>query len=443
MQCDYPSESLMKYSLYNSLLSVNPEQSLLYNATSDKFVYLKPNAEWLLRTLSPEQLKDEHPALFSKLQEVDAVVDDSVDEAEELRKGILKSVNDEEFVELQVNPTVDCNFRCWYCYENHVKGSRMQPEMERRVEGLMDRMAKEHPAMKHFHLSFFGGEPLMYFKTVARPLIEHLKAVCGEHGAKMSVHFTSNAFLLNQTMLDTFRGLDVSFQITLDGGKAHHDRTRFMPNGKGSFDVIVQHVRQLVDAGHRVILRINYTGENVRSISDIAEALSDWPKACFAHLNIDLQRVWQDSDNRYEDDEVSNLIKQHIHTFTEMGISVSYHKVMVGARNVCYADRRNCLLVNYNGDVFKCTARDFSRENRSGILNEASEVEWKEGILEHRERLVFNRSECHRCRIAPLCGGGCSQRALERESMEGCLYDYSEEDMDNMILDRFEYMFLN
>ena len=55
----------------------------------------------------------------------------------------------------------------------------------------------------------------------------------------------------------------------------------------------------------------------------------------------------------------------------------------------------------------------------------------------------FNRSICHRCRIAPICGGGCTQLSLEAEDTEGCPRGLSEADIDKLILDRFDFMFLS
>mgnify|MGYP007024197075 FL=1 len=48
---------------------------------------------------------------------------------------------------------------------------------------------------------------------------------------------------------------------------------------------------------------------------------------------------------------------------------------------------------------------------------------------------------CRVCRIAPICGGGCKQRALESINDESCTLNYSEEDIDNIIKNIFEYSF--
>jgi uncharacterized protein len=40
----------------------------------------------------------------------------------------------------------------------------------------------------------------------------------------------------------------------------------------------------------------------------------------------------------------------------------------------------------------------------------------------------------------PLCGGGCSQHALEHEGIDYCVYDFDEEAKTKKIVDRFNKM---
>ena len=93
--------------------------------------------------------------------------------------------------------------------------------------------------------------------------------------------------------------------------------------------------------------------------------------------------------------------------------------------------------------MFNCTARDFSTQKRAGYLNSTGNIVWEHNSLENRLALKFSKRICHSCRIAPLCGGGCCQRALESENDQQCLYSYSESDIDQIILDRFEFMFVS
>lgn len=45
--------------------------------------------------------------------------------------------------------------------------------------------------------------------------------------------------------------------------------------------------------------------------------------------------------------------------------------------------------------------------------------------------------------IAPLCGGGCKQRAMENSNRDECIFGYTEADKDRIILDILEYHIQN
>lgn len=34
----------------------------------------------------------------------------------------------------------------------------------------------------------------------------------------------------------------------------------------------------------------------------------------------------------------------------------------------CYADKENCIVINYNGDIYKCTAMIFYRKRKKAYL---------------------------------------------------------------------------
>ncbi len=433
---------MKKFSKYNTTLRISTQYGICYNAVSDKFVLLKSQAYDEMCGGNLENIRQHYPDLYEQLDAVNAIVDYDVDEVRQVHDVICAKDNDNTVFHLHVNPTVDCNFRCWYCYENHVKGSKMQPEMVARVKALIENILSTHEHLETFVLSFFGGEPLMYFNVVARLLIEHLYALCREHGVRPAVSFTTNGYLLNRQMVDFFDGKDVSFQITLDGDRQRHDKTRFMATGKGSFDRIVANIKLLAQHGHSVIMRINYTADNILSMGSIVDEFADLEQQSRNRITVDFQRVWQDLDKAADEDAVDTEVYNCIEKFHESGFKVSCAKTSNNVQNTCYGSMRNYALVNYNGDVYQCTARDFNEANRYGRLAETGDLQYESSLKEKRESARFSKEVCHNCRIAPVCGGGCAQKAMELYDATDCVFGYAEEDIDNFVLDRFEYSLL-
>lgn len=103
----------------------------------------------------------------------------------------------------------------------------------------------------------------------------------------------------------------------------------------------------------------------------------------------------------------------------------------------CYADRRHSAVINYNGDVYKCTAIDFLNTTRDGYLSEDGNIIWENDSLEKRMDSKFKNAPCHKCRIQPICNGGCSQKALHYAHKDYCIHDYNESKKDKVILDKF------
>ena len=432
----------MKYSIYNSVIPIDKENSLLYNANSDKFLILTRKAkEEIDKGL--EYLTRENASLLQNLCEVSAVVPAGVNEIVELQNKIKKVLEDDTCFELHINPTLDCNFNCWYCYEDHIKGSFMSKETLDSTKKFISKTLDKR-GLKRFHLSFFGGEPLLYFKRIALPLIQYTLDRCVAKNIEFSSHFTSNGFLISDYTLKNIEGINVDFQITLDGDEVRHNKTRFLSGGKGSYEVICKNIKALAKQKHNVCLRINYTQQNIQCMSSILRSFEDAPQDVKKYINVDFQRVWQDSDSDSGTaDSLNSVLHKLIKEFSNAGFSCSFHKVQNNVVYPCYGDKKNNLLINYDGKVFSCTARNFTSENSVGTLLSNGEISWKEHIIEQRRSSKFSRTECHRCIIAPICGGSCTQNAIEKSNVSGCLRGLSEEDKKPVILDRFEFMFLN
>lgn len=107
-------------------------------------------------------------------------------------------------------------------------------------------------------------------------------------------------------------------------------------------------------------------------------------------------------------------------------------------RQSCYGDRMNHILVNFDRKLYFCTARDFTDDNSVGMLNLDGSLSFKETALKRWRKAKFDKEVCHICRIAPICGGGCRQKNIETSGSDFCVRNYSEEDKDKVVIDRFE-----
>ena len=256
----------MKYSQFNSVLPYGDRYALC-NTFEDKVIFMEPDLKELLHTAEKEgieRLKTVHPTFYSYLITHRFLVADALDEVEAVKK-ISRAIDESpENFHLTVNPTMNCNFKCWYCCESHIKDSRFQVDIIDKINQFISKTLSEEK-LKHFSLAFFGGEPLLCFRKNVVPIIEHLLPECRKHEKTYHLIFTTNGYLINPEFIDYFlsRNIRCHFQITLDGYRATHDKVRYVSQTKGSYFKILENIKQLIENKFYVRFRINYTDENL------------------------------------------------------------------------------------------------------------------------------------------------------------------------------------
>lgn len=407
----------MKLSKYNTYLSVSEYISCIYNALSDKTVVFSGNAKEI-------EQKNKIPAnLYDRFLECGIIVEDNIDEVSQFIDWAQQIENDEHNYHLLINPTLNCNFHCSYCYESHFK-SKMNDEILLRVKKLITRQLSKN---KDLIISFFGGEPLLHYQDVMKPLITFAIEKAKLYGRGFSCNMTSNGYLLNEEMVVWLsKHSFTNAQITLDGSKDLHNKIRYRFVGDNTYDRIVDNIKCLVRNGISVTLRLNCTNKNISSLCQIAPFFEELSESEKRRIIVDIQIVWQEENKIFLKSRMDTVVT----SFLEKGIPAS----KMDFRGFCYADRRNSCLVNFNGDVYKCTARDFSTVPRDGYINEEGSIVWENDSLNKRMESKFKNPHCRECRIFPLCHGGCSTNSLENDNY--CIHNFSEEEKDRTVKDR-------
>lgn len=380
-----------------------------------------------------ESLQSMHPTFFDFLVEKGFLVENAEDELQKVKDLVSLIDNDESVFQLHINPTMNCNFKCWYCYETHIKDSKMDiSTIDSTVRFVKGILTSRKDTLKFFSLDWFGGEPLLYFKRVVLPILKEVHALCTSLGIEMASGVTTNGLLINSEVIQAAKLFNLSFfQITLDGHRDRHDVVRFMSEGRGSYDAIIKNIKLLAANSIKVLIRINCSPETLPDLKKISEDFRDLTVEAREFIEFDLHKVWQDNYNVSDEDLYD--IRWY---YREQGFKVatgSHDLVM----NSCYGDHKNHATINYNGEVFKCTARDFTSTNSEGYLSDSGEVIWNDKYTKRLES-KFKNKPCLDCVILPICNGGCSQQALEHEGVDYCVNDFDENKKRMLVINRFK-----
>lgn len=422
----------MKFSQFNSIISLSDKYSLIYNAYSGRYLIL-PSVLTLLNDI--DHIKKNQKELYKKLLDSGCIINESIDELEQVKQLQFEVDNNNQGFVLTINPTLDCNFSCWYCYENHIVKSKVEKETLCNMKKFISNTIITQAGLKTFNLNFFGGEPLLQYETV-KDIIRYTKSQCEVKKINLSVSFTTNGYLLNKKKVEEFSEYGVnSMQITLDGSRELHNKVRFASQKIGSYDKIINNIKLLLEKKIQVVLRINYTAENIESVSDIVNDLSDIKDEFKSYLLVQFFRVWQDSQG----EDIKSVVDATIKAFRDENFK-AYTYPLNNVRSSCYGDKTNGALINYNGDIYRCTAVNFSAEKRDGYLDCDGHIVWEEDSFNRRKYAKFKNKPCLECRLLPICNGGCSQHALRHEGEDYCIFNFDEKKKDESVLSKLDIL---
>lgn len=432
----------MKASRYNVIFPEG-EYMVIFNTFGYNSILVeKTLAELLAKyTDNAHEIEKIHPDFYLTLLQGGFIVEDNYDEVEAVEQFRLKNLSDKTQYHLTVNPTLDCNFHCWYCYESKVKDSEMTPEMVNATIALIDDVLKENPNLQRFHLYFFGGEPLMKFDTVIRPILSAFTEKTSGKGILSTLQITTNGALLTNEMINFIKESNIltAFQITFDGYEENHNKSRFSKKHPDSYKLLINNVKTLVSQGFFVTLRVNYTHKNVEDLTKVLKEFEECPAVERNRIIYTPVRIWQDSPKKVIREACDNVQVDPVDSSTmllanasvdyasSLGMQVMPVSSIDSVRYPCKHSYVNAASINYNGDVFKCCARAFNEENREGRLLPDGKIIWKEGVNERilRRRIEVN-PPCKDCIIFPICGGGCVQSFKDFSNKEYCLYRFDE-----------------
>ncbi len=251
----------------------------------------------------------------------------------------------------------------------------------------------------------------------------------------------TNGYLLSSEIFEMLSSklLVKNFQITIDGPREVHDVRRPLKNGKGSFSKILSNLRNIahsLPADVEMLIRVNLDKTNVLTSMELIDILFEeglsskislMPARVDAATPIcrDVSESCISSSTFYKDYQLKFINKS-----INKGFRFKIYPRLVGSS--CMADRINAYVIAPDGYLYKCW-------NEVGIETESIGFIDDRGKIKHNNKMVkwladdpFEIIKCIRCKIFPLCGGGCPYKRKHRIAEICVSWKYNLKEMLNL-----------
>lgn len=148
--------------------------------------------------------------------------------------------------QMVIQLTQNCNLRCSYCVYsgNYVNrqhtGKRMSFDIARKS---IDYLLSHSKDLEEVTIGFYGGEPLLELNLI-KQCVEYVNE--NAEGKDVLYSITTNGTLINGETVKFLMENNFTLIISLDGGKETHDvHRRFATTGKGSFELIMDNIKDI------------------------------------------------------------------------------------------------------------------------------------------------------------------------------------------------------
>lgn len=389
----------MKVSRYNYKMTLDDQRMIYFNTFTRGYVLGKleneNEIESILNGLNKDKFTYEESQIIRTMASQGLIINDNEDELEKVKFHEKNSIFQDQHFILTILPTLDCNFRCVYCYEQ-LKPVYMQKEGIEKILAFVKQITAK---VNRLTINWFGGEPLLMAAQIEK-MSASIKEICDENHCRYDSALITNGALLTESTLEKLSVLNLKkVQITLDGLKHHHDLSRPFANGKGSFDEVFNSIMTALKFDFYVTLRINISGDNV---GDVYEIMNMIPENLRNKVIISIANLFQNANkiNLYD------LYKKSI----EMGFMFTN---FFSRASVCEGGIKNAMVIDPNGKVSSCSMATEKGLYIGELGNDGGlKVTNASFMYKLRNQLASESELCGECIKLPVCYGGCKVNRL-------------------------------
>jgi len=319
-------------------------------------------------------------------------------------------------------PTYYCNLSCIYCFEKEINfhSSSFNSEVLSSFFNFI-----KSSKMKFNSIELYGGEPLL---PKNKDIISEILLFSEKKNLNISV--ITNGTYINKylDLLCRLRKNIEMIQITLDGTKKIHDNRRVFRSGKGSFDLITNNIRLLIDNKINTNLRVNIDNDNIDNIPELYSFVLNNRWLDSSNFDIKLALVTNHKEggsNFHPEIILEKIIKlynknpklEKLFGFSAFKQLRNILSILNGAKNVaprfinCETNLLELLIFCQDGYIYTCPESIGNTNLAIGQFHPSfSYFENKKNIWLTKN--IFSFTECRNCKFSLICGGGCTYSSL-------------------------------
>ena len=340
------------------------------------------------------------------------IVSREIDEWNEWCNRFLDTRNNKAHIFiLHFLPTIQCQFRCEYCFEKGINRKTVpMSDIVTKSTFWLEKYLDRHPEVDMLRLVFFGGEPLLREDIVCDAL-EHFHLLADRCKIEFHSELITNGELLNEKLAQTFAvHCWHKVQITLDGPREVHDRRRHGTHNRPTFDNVVRTIRMLLSTDYiqKVGVRISLDSDNADFVPELIRYLASLGKTDRIDLSLGLTTPSLGVEVSRGSEEFIADKTLHVWLIAKsFGFKIPEDFT---AGPWCVAVAKHSAVMQPNGFLQKCFCTVGRPEYNFGHVSNGYDNYTQDPRFEQFRRT--NQCIEEKCAYLPVCGGGCIHDAI-------------------------------
>lgn len=404
----------MKASYYNIFFPFNGNY-ILFNTLEGSIFVVDSEIKRFLEKKEISSLDEELALVFI---DNGIIIEDELNEQDAYKMLYERSKYITNLIDVEVATTYECNLACIYCYEGkgELEHKRMNKKTAKCVIKFIQQLAENNNSTA-LRADLFGGEPLLNM-PVNRIIAKELSKWCEENNKDFFMDAITNGTLTTEKVVEELTQYNCRFLVVVDGPKEIHDQRRIYKNGKGTFDDIIDGLHRVVDYGLGIQLRINVDKANKDHVVPFFEFLKE---EGLANVTISIIPVFNTSpacqSYSYCMPDIEGLIM--VNRLNSIARSMNFRIVdpeKPSPHGACDAQKCSHFVIDPYLRLFKCNILLPFEKNAVGSINpDNSEAVFNYMNVDFMSWNPLDTDECRRCRLVPVCRGGCNVEVFEKQ----------------------------